>query len=94
MDPRDFIGGFVAVIAVVAIGGAALGIDTSHAIDELSKWFAAAMPGVIIGFIVTGIVAAITKELPPALLFGGATATVLTIVFRVMIWVDMHVPHS
>ena len=79
----------VAAVAIIALG-AFLGFSTDWVVTAFVNLVELLLPGIVIGAIVAAIVAAITKELPPALLFGGVTATVLTVLLRGWIWLESH----
>lgn len=81
--------GILAIVAVAVIG-AALRVDVTWLVNGIAWLIEILLPGMVTGAIVAATVAAITKDMPRALLFGGATAVVLTVVLRVWFWLETH----
>ena len=80
---------FGAAVVIVLLG-ALLGFSTDWVVPLFVSLVGLLLPGIVAGTIVGAVVGAITQELPPALLFGGVTATVLTIVLRIWMWGSTH----
>lgn len=83
MNPWDKIGVAIGAAIAVIILGTYLGINVSWVPTALG----AILPGLFFGAIAAAIAGAITRQLPPALAFGGVTF-VITIILRVMFWAE------
>jgi hypothetical protein len=92
MKPDDMIRTALIAILAIAGAGAVLGFDPGPAITLVVQVLTWLLPGAIVGLLVGAIVTAVTRELPKGLLFGGTTTLVLTIVLRIIFWIDMHTP--
>ena len=90
MDVDDWAKYLVYGILAIAGLGVILGVSTAWLMAVFVHWMEALLIGIVCGAIAVGIAKLVTDELPPALLAGGMTTTVVTVVVRLLLWIKVH----
>jgi hypothetical protein len=82
-DPRDILRALVALLAVVAVAGASLGINVSALMNAITEIGVSLFVGAVLGSIAWAIARQLTGNLPRAFLAGGTTTAVVATLIEV-----------
>lgn len=85
-DPFERVGKVIAGAIALMIAGTMFGLNMTWVPAVL----ACVLPGMFVGAAVSAIAFALTKDLPPAILLGGATTIAGTVALRDSLWLAAH----